>query len=142
MKAKNGCKKAGICSIRDDFDHVREQIPGSYGVMLASPIFFYSMSAQTKIFIDRFQIVFTFSIHGEKNFPFHKETSDLDIGLEDSTGDIDYLTALEAELQEAWREPEMIWQFTSPGQILARATDSAVSVFQRQGWQGWLKGTK
>nr|WP_207955726.1 histone deacetylase [Rubrobacter marinus] len=25
--------------------------------------------------------VFTFSIHGEKNYPFHKETSDLDVGL-------------------------------------------------------------
>jgi multimeric flavodoxin WrbA len=50
-----GCKKAGICAIRDDFDHVREQILSSDGVMLASPIFFYSVSAQTKIFIDRFQ---------------------------------------------------------------------------------------
>src|SRR5690606_6998025 len=29
--------------------------------------------------------IFTFSIHGAKNFPFHKETSDLDIELEDHT---------------------------------------------------------
>lgn len=31
--------------------------------------------------------VFTFSIHGKKNFPFHKEISDIDISLEDDTGD-------------------------------------------------------
>ena len=38
--------------------------------------------------------VFTFSIHGEKNFPFHKEPSDLDIALQDATGDDGYLSAL------------------------------------------------
>lgn len=39
--------------------------------------------------------VFTFSIHGAKNFPFHKETSDLDIELADGTGDAAYLAALD-----------------------------------------------
>lgn len=39
--------------------------------------------------------VFTFSIHGEKNFPFRKETSDLDVMLPDATGDDDYLAMLE-----------------------------------------------
>lgn len=39
--------------------------------------------------------VFTFSIHGQKNFPFHKEMSDLDIELADGAGDEEYLTALE-----------------------------------------------
>lgn len=44
--------------------------------------------------------VFTFSMHGEKNFPFHKEKSNLDIGLPDGTGDIEYLEALETYLPE------------------------------------------
>lgn len=39
--------------------------------------------------------IFTFSIHGAKNFPFRKETSDLDIELPDDTGDADYLAALD-----------------------------------------------
>jgi acetoin utilization deacetylase AcuC-like enzyme len=39
--------------------------------------------------------VFTFSIHGANNFPFDKETSDLDIELPDGTGDAEYLAALE-----------------------------------------------
>lgn len=38
--------------------------------------------------------VFTFSIHGEKNYPFVKPPSDLDIGLPDSTGDDEYHKAL------------------------------------------------
>jgi acetoin utilization deacetylase AcuC-like enzyme len=43
---------------------------------------------------------FTFSIHGSKNFPFHKEASDLDIALPDRTGDEAYLAALEGGLME------------------------------------------
>jgi len=43
--------------------------------------------------------VFTFSMHGEKNFPFRKESSDLDIGLADGCEDAEYLAALERGLQ-------------------------------------------
>lgn len=42
--------------------------------------------------------VFTFSIHGEKNYPFKKEKSDLDIELPDHTGDEDYLKILSNHL--------------------------------------------
>lgn len=38
--------------------------------------------------------VVTVSIHGEKNYPFAKASSDLDIALRDGTGDLDYLEAL------------------------------------------------
>lgn len=38
--------------------------------------------------------VFTFSMHGASNYPFRKEKSDLDIGLEDGTGDELYLELL------------------------------------------------
>jgi acetoin utilization deacetylase AcuC-like enzyme len=39
--------------------------------------------------------IYTFSIHGKNNFPYHKEKSDLDIALDDNTGDAVYLDALE-----------------------------------------------
>ncbi len=39
--------------------------------------------------------IFTFSLHGQKNFPFRKEHSDLDIELPDGSGDDAYLEALE-----------------------------------------------
>jgi acetoin utilization deacetylase AcuC-like enzyme len=38
--------------------------------------------------------IFTFSIHGKNNFPYHKETSDLDIELENGTVHRTYLDAL------------------------------------------------
>ena len=48
--------------------------------------------------------VFTVSLHGEKNFPFRKAESDLDVGLPDGTGDVDYLAALDAALAAVLKE--------------------------------------
>jgi acetoin utilization deacetylase AcuC-like enzyme len=54
--------------------------------------------------------VFTFSIHGARNFPFEKESSDLDIELPDDTGDDAYLAALDAGLKETFdrSQPELV----------------------------------
>ena len=50
-----GCNKAGECRLKDDFQTARDQILASQGLMLASPVFFYTVSAHTKILMDRFQ---------------------------------------------------------------------------------------
>ena len=42
--------------------------------------------------------VFTFSMHGARNFPFRKEASDFDVTFEDGAGDAEYLAALAAHL--------------------------------------------
>ena len=44
--------------------------------------------------------IFTLSIHGENNFPFKKEESDLDLGLADGCDDHAYLIALEQCLDQ------------------------------------------
>ena len=49
------CKETGMCAIKDDFPAVRERILAAKGIILASPIFFYAVSAHTKILMDRFQ---------------------------------------------------------------------------------------
>jgi multimeric flavodoxin WrbA len=49
------CIKTGECAIRDDFPEILAKLEASEGIMLASPIFFYSVSAHTKIFMDRCQ---------------------------------------------------------------------------------------
>jgi acetoin utilization deacetylase AcuC-like enzyme len=47
--------------------------------------------------------VFTLSLHGEKNFPFRKEASDLDVELPDGCLDAPYMQALEHALDELER---------------------------------------
>jgi acetoin utilization deacetylase AcuC-like enzyme len=53
---------------------------------------------------------FTFSIHGAKNFPFHKETSDLDVVLDDGADDTAYLEALRQAVPLVLKEasPELV----------------------------------
>ncbi|WP_137895719.1 histone deacetylase [Ramlibacter sp. 2FC] len=55
--------------------------------------------------------VFTLSLHGEKNFPFRKEASDLDVNLPDGCGDDAYLQALDGALDELGRrfEPGLLF---------------------------------
>jgi len=55
--------------------------------------------------------VFTLSMHGEKNFPFRKEASDLDVGLPDGCADQEYLAALDKALQT-------LGQRMSPGLVI------------------------
>jgi acetoin utilization deacetylase AcuC-like enzyme len=55
--------------------------------------------------------IFTFSMHGEKNFPFRKEVSDLDIGLDAGIGDEEYLRMLEDTLPKLFvlQQPEFVF---------------------------------
>lgn len=54
--------------------------------------------------------VFTLSLHGEKNFPFRKEPSDLDVPLADGVSDEVYLEALTGALAQLSRlfEPQLL----------------------------------
>ncbi len=50
-----GCIESGRCVIEDDFQHIYDRLLWCEGLMLASPIFFYSVSAHTKMLMDRCQ---------------------------------------------------------------------------------------
>jgi multimeric flavodoxin WrbA len=68
-----GCKKTGRCVIQDDFQEVYDQLVACRGLMLASPIFFYTVSAHTKILMDRCQSLWVKKVwidkvpYGQKN---------------------------------------------------------------------------
>jgi len=50
-----GCDETGACICNDDMNQIYESIRSSDRFILASPIFFFGPSAQTKIMIDRCQ---------------------------------------------------------------------------------------
>ena len=53
--------------------------------------------------------VFVFSIHGEKNFPFRKERSSLDVELADGVEDDEYLRVLADHLPAVWAfKPDLV----------------------------------
>jgi acetoin utilization deacetylase AcuC-like enzyme len=59
--------------------------------------------------------VFTFSMHGEHNYPFHKEKSDLDIGLKDGTDGATYLNLLQSTLPRIIKEHQPDFAFFLSG---------------------------
>jgi acetoin utilization deacetylase AcuC-like enzyme len=61
--------------------------------------------------------VFTFSMHGEKNYPVHKEKSTLDVELADGCNDETYLTALMQHL------PQIITSFKPNAMIYLAGAD-------------------
>ena len=50
-----GCLKDGNCVIRDDMDAIYPKLLETDGIIVASPMFFYGLSAQLKALIDRCQ---------------------------------------------------------------------------------------
>ncbi|SUD89775.1 histone deacetylase family protein [Psychrobacter phenylpyruvicus] len=64
--------------------------------------------------------VFVFSMHGEKNYPFRKQVSDLDIELPNDTDDESYLSELRAALPKiiAEHKPDLIF-YQSAVDVLA-----------------------
>jgi len=50
-----GCLKDGNCVIKDDMDEVYHKLLEADGIIVASPMFFYGISAQLKALIDRCQ---------------------------------------------------------------------------------------
>ena len=45
----------GRCAVEDDFQHIYDRVCAADGIVLATPVYFGSVSAQTKTMIDRFQ---------------------------------------------------------------------------------------
>lgn len=52
-KACDTCHKKGFCPQKDDFNAIRQKIMDADGVVLASPNYIFTVSAQMKAFMDR-----------------------------------------------------------------------------------------
>lgn len=47
------CKKEGICAIQDDMGEILDKMQAADVIVMASPVYFYSIDAQMKAVIDR-----------------------------------------------------------------------------------------
>ncbi len=50
-----GCEESGVCVIKDDMAGIYDAVMTADRIVIASPIFFFALSAQIKTVIDRFQ---------------------------------------------------------------------------------------
>ena len=87
-----GCDKSGICVIHDGMEHVYRELDKADAVILSSPIFFDSLSAQAKMMIDRFQCSWT-SKYVLKNIFISKKRRGMFICTAGSAGKAHFLNA-------------------------------------------------
>lgn len=89
---------------------------------------------------------FTLSVHGERNYPFRKEVSDLDVGLPDGVTDDDYLAVLDTRVRpalEAFR-PDLVVYLAGvdvlAGDRFGRFALTLQGVERRSAWVfGWCR---
>jgi acetoin utilization deacetylase AcuC-like enzyme len=88
----------GFCVLNDVAIAVRRlQVEGAIGRAAIIDLDVHQGNGTAAIFEDE-SAVFTFSMHGERNYPSAKMRSDLDVPLKDGTGDSEYLDALAQHL--------------------------------------------
>jgi len=88
----------GYCVFNDIAVSIRMlQAEGSISRALVVDLDVHQGNGTAAVF-DQDPDVFTFSMHGEHNFPFRKQRSSLDIGLPDGVGDDVYLDVLARHL--------------------------------------------
>ena len=59
----NSCQETGECKIKDDMQQVYQKVLKADGIILGSPVYFWSVSSLTKIFMDR-----TYALR----YPYHR----------------------------------------------------------------------
>jgi multimeric flavodoxin WrbA len=47
------CQETGVCILKDDMQALYPKLRGADAIVLASPVYWFTISAQTKLFIDR-----------------------------------------------------------------------------------------
>ena len=85
------CNKTGICVIRDDMSEIQGKILDAYAVIHASPVYFWSMTAQMKAYLDRWCVFFAADWSWQK--AYYPQMKGKRIGLITVCGDTNVHTA-------------------------------------------------
>ena len=104
-------KGEGFCMLNDQAIGARYlQEKGLANKILIVDLDVHQGNGTAEIFQNN-NTVFTFSMHGKSNYPFHKEKSDLDIALENGTEDAAYLSILKETLPNliTTQQPDFIY---------------------------------
>jgi acetoin utilization deacetylase AcuC-like enzyme len=90
----------GFCLLNDQAIGARHVLKRGYArKVLIVDLDVHQGNGTAQIFRDD-PCVFTFSMHGQHNYPLIKEKSDLDVGLPDFTNDKSYLSILDTNLKK------------------------------------------
>ncbi len=66
------CSKEGVCRVKDEMDEIRSKLEDATHIAVCSPVFFFGLSAQLKILIDRCQPLWAKKYILKKSIPEKK----------------------------------------------------------------------
>ena len=52
------CNNTGICAVKDDMEEIKKHILDAYAIIHSTPVYFWSMTAQMKAYLDRWCVFF------------------------------------------------------------------------------------
>ena len=85
--ACGSCEKTGECVFKDDMQPLYKKIGRADRIIIASPIYFYSVTAQTKVFIDRCQTLWSRKYILKQAISTHKDRRGYLVSVAASKGD-------------------------------------------------------
>lgn len=99
----------GFCYLNDLAVAARERLAAGMPRVAIVDLDVHQGNGTARIFRDE-PLVFTLSLHQERNYPVPKQRSDLDVGLNDGVEDDEYLSRLDQALASIWRfEPAIVF---------------------------------
>lgn len=113
------CNNTGICAINDDMADIKKHILDAYAVIHSTPVYFWSMTAQMKAYLDRWCVFFDAKWNWQKVYYLKMRTKR--IGLITVCGDPNIHTAdpIVHSFQSTANMTKMTWL----GAVLASAND-------------------
>ncbi len=113
------CNKTGICAIKDDMADIQKHILDAYAVIHASPVYFWSMTAQMKAYLDRWCVFFDAEWKWQKLY--YPKMRAKRIGLITVCGDINTHTA--DPIVHSFKTTAEMTKMTWLGAVMASANE-------------------
>lgn len=120
-----GCEKEGRCVVQDDMQEMYDKIDNTNRVIIASPIYFYSLTAQTKAFVDRCQAMWSRKYILNKRVNQDKRKKGYLVSVAATTGDRVFESAV-LTTRYAFDAMDYIYD----GELVVRGADKKGSILE------------
>ncbi|PKN19722.1 MAG: hypothetical protein CVU71_04940 [Deltaproteobacteria bacterium HGW-Deltaproteobacteria-6] len=113
------CNKMGVCAVKDDMQEIQKKILDAYAVIHSCPVYFWSMTAQMKAYLDRWCVFFDEEWRWQKIY--YPKMRAKRIGLITVCGDPNVHTA--DPIVHSFKSTAELTKLTWLGAVMASATN-------------------
>jgi len=115
------CNETGICVIKDDMSEIHKKILDADAIIHSCPVYFWSMTAQMKAYLDRWTALFDAEWRWQKNY--YPKMKGKRVGLITVCGDLDVHTA--DPIVHSFKSTADLTKLSWLGVVMASAAEKA-----------------